>query len=250
MTMPQVNIVESHQHETANEAVILDKVSKTYQMGEVKVNALENVSLELPKGEFIVILGPSGSGKTTLLNLLGGMDSPSQGEIYINGSSVGHLNTTALTRHRREHIGFIFQFFNLIPSLTAEENIAFAADLVKNPRDTQDVLRRVGLEDRADHFPSQLSGGEQQRVAIARALVTDPPLILADEPTGSLDYETGKLILKVLRKIVSGEGKTVVLVTHNAAIAQMADRVVRLRSGKVQEIKQNPVPLPPDELEW
>jgi len=228
----------------------LENISRVYQMGKVKVKALTGVSLEIFKGEFIVILGPSGSGKTTLLNLIGGMDSPTSGRIFSDGLETTALDEKGLTRYRRDHIGFVFQFFNLIPSLTARENVEFAAELVKQPRDTLEVLEVVGLKDRADHYPSELSGGEQQRVAIARALVKDPPIILADEPTGDLDFDTGKNILSAMRIINRERHKTVLLVTHNTAIGDIADRVVRMRSGEVVDIEQNPSPIDPLELRW
>ncbi len=228
----------------------MDNVSRIYRMGQVEVNALSNVSLTIQKGEFIVILGPSGSGKTTLLNLVGGMDSPTSGTIISDGLNISKLNEKGLTRYRREHIGFIFQFFNLIPSLTARENVEFAGELVKNPRGAAEVLEIVGLGGRADHFPSELSGGEQQRVAIARAMVKDPPIILADEPTGDLDFDTGKLILAAMRNINQERKKTVLLVTHNTAIGDMADRIVRMRSGEISDIQQVDTPVDPRELRW
>lgn len=228
----------------------MNKVSRIYQMGQVKVNALSDVSLTIQKGEFIVILGPSGSGKTTLLNLVGGMDSPTSGTITSNGLNISKLDEKGLTKYRREHIGFIFQFFNLIPSLTARENVEFAAELVKTPRDSLEVLEIVGLHERADHFPSELSGGEQQRVAIARAMVKDPPIILADEPTGDLDFDTGKNILSAMRSINRERGKTVLLVTHNTAIGDMADRIVRMRSGEISDVQTVETPTDPQELRW
>lgn len=228
----------------------LENVSRIYQMGQVQVTALSNVSLTIGKGEFIVILGPSGSGKTTLLNLVGGMDSPTSGRITSDGIDIGKLDEKGLTRYRREHIGFIFQFFNLIPSLTARENVEFAAELVATARDTREVLQIVGLGERADHFPSELSGGEQQRVAIARAMVKDPPIILADEPTGDLDFDTGKHILSAMRSINRERNKTILLVTHNTAIGDMADRVVRMRSGEISDIQTLEAPLDPADLRW
>ena len=228
----------------------LENVSRVYRMGQVEVKALTNISLDIQRGEFIVILGPSGSGKTTLLNLVGGIDSPTSGRITADGVELTALDEKGLTQYRREHIGFVFQFFNLIPSLTAKENVEFAAELVKEPRDILETLETVGLKERADHYPSELSGGEQQRVAIARALVKDPPLLLCDEPTGDLDFDTAKHILSAMRRINQERQKTVLLVTHNTAIGEMADRVVRMRSGDILEAKLNPSPIDPQELRW
>jgi putative ABC transport system ATP-binding protein len=235
---------------SAGSALKLENVSRSYQMGAVEVRALSGIELDITQGEFVVILGPSGSGKTTLLNLVGGIDSPSSGRISVNGLEIDSLDDNALTRFRRDHIGFVFQFFNLIPTLTARENVEFAAELVAAPRDPNEVLDTVGLAERADHFPSELSGGEQQRVAIARALVKDPPILLCDEPTGELDFETGKHILSAMRAIHRADRKTVLLVTHNTAIGDIADRVIRLRSGEVVEDKRNSSPLDPEELRW
>jgi len=231
-------------------AVHLEDVSRSYRMGAVEVKALAGVTLDITSGEFVVILGPSGSGKTTLLNLVGGIDSPSAGRIRVNGLEIGSLDDRALTAFRRDHVGFVFQFFNLIPTLTATENVEFAAELVRAPRDVAAVLDVVGLGERADHYPSELSGGEQQRVAIARALVKDPPILLCDEPTGELDFETGKHILSAMRAVHRADHKTVLLVTHNTAIGDIADRVVRLRSGEVVEDRRNDSPLDPEELRW
>ncbi|MBN2099765.1 MAG: ABC transporter ATP-binding protein [Dehalococcoidia bacterium] len=242
------------EHDARNDdhdtVIRLEKVSRSYRMGVVEVRALREVTADVPRGEFIVILGPSGSGKTTLLNLIGGMDSPTAGSIAVNGIEVTSLKEKGLTEFRRDHIGFVFQFFNLIPTLTASENIEFAAELVSAPRDVKDVLDMVGLKERAGHYPSELSGGEQQRVAIARALVKDPPILLCDEPTGELDFETGKQILSALRKINEASRKTVLLVTHNAAIGSIADRVVRLRSGEIVEDRRNTEPVDPGSLRW
>jgi len=219
-------------------------------MGLVEVKALTGVTLDITRGEFIVILGPSGSGKTTLLNLVGGIDSPSSGKITVDGIEISALDEKGLTDYRRNHIGFVFQFFNLIPTLTARENVEFAAELVKEPRDPLEVLEVVGLKERADHYPSELSGGEQQRVAIARALVKDPPILLCDEPTGELDFETGKHILGAMQMINELNRKTILLVTHNTAIANMAHRVTRLRSGEVVEDRRNESPIDPQDLRW
>jgi putative ABC transport system ATP-binding protein len=228
----------------------LEDVSRSYQMGQVEVRALSGVSLDITRGEFIVILGPSGSGKTTLLNLVGGIDSPTSGKITVNGSELSALNDKGLTEYRRNHIGFVFQFFNLIPTLTTRENVEFAAELVEEPRDPLEMLDVVGLKERADHYPSELSGGEQQRVAIARALVKDPPILLCDEPTGELDFETGKHILSAMKMINEVNCKTVLLVTHNTAIGDIAHRVIRLRSGEITEDRRNTAPINPQELRW
>jgi putative ABC transport system ATP-binding protein len=230
--------------------VRLENVSRTYRMGQSEVKALRNVTLNIALGEFIVLLGPSGSGKTTLLNIIGGIDSPSSGSIRVNGIDISALDDKDLTEYRRNQIGFVFQSFNLIPTLTAKENVEFAAELVKAPRNALEVLEMVGLKERTDHYPSELSGGEQQRVAIARALVKNPPILLCDEPTGELDCETGKLVLSALRMINKMERKTVLIVTHNAAIGDIAHRVIQLRSGELFEIKTNPSPTDPLELRW
>lgn len=241
----------SNSAEVATDILLkLESVSRTYKMGAVEVKALKNVSLEVARGEFLVILGPSGSGKTTLLNLIGGIDSPTNGKIVADGVDITSLDEKGLTEYRREHIGFIFQFFNLIPSLTARENVEFAAELVAEPMDSLQMLDIVGLKERADHYPSELSGGEQQRVAIARALVKDPTILMGDEPTGDLDYDTGKNILAAMRRINRERHKTVLVVTHNASIAEMADRVIRMRSGEIVEVKENPNPIDPQELKW
>ncbi len=228
----------------------LENVSRSYQMGLVEVKALTGVTLDITRGEFIVILGPSGSGKTTLLNLVGGIDFPSSGKITADGIEITALDEKGLTDYRRNHIGFVFQFFNLIPTLTARENVEFAAELVDVPRDPSEVLEVVGLKERADHYPSELSGGEQQRVAIARALAKDPPILLCDEPTGELDFETGKHVLSAMRMINEVSRKTVLLVTHNTAIGDIAHRVIRLRSGQIVEDKRNQSPIDPQDLRW
>jgi len=233
-----------------NDLLKLTSVWKTYRMGAVEVHALRGVDLDVEKGEFIVVLGPSGSGKTTLLNLIGGIDTPTRGNIVFNGEEISDLDESKLTIHRRRNIGFIFQFFNLIPTLTARENILLSSELVESPRDVNEVLEIVGLKERADHFPSELSGGEQQRVAIARALVKNPPLILADEPTGSLDFETGKSVLKVMRTVNMEEDITFILVTHNSVIASMADRILYLKDGKIAKIVENEEPEDPESLSW
>jgi len=225
-------------------------LSKSYQMGQVTVHALREVDLDIHEGELLVLLGPSGSGKSTLLNIVGGMDSPTSGTVRLRETDIADFTERQLTAYRRDHVGFIFQFFNLIPTLTARENVELAAEVGRDPMPADEALEMVGLLERADHFPAQLSGGEQQRVAIARAVVKRPEAVLGDEPTGALDYETGKLVLEVLRDVHRRSGKTVVIVTHNAAIAGMANRVVRLRSGRIAEIETNPSPLEPKDLAW
>lgn len=230
--------------------VLLEKVSKVYRLGQVQVPALRGVDLCVPEGEFVVFLGPSGSGKTTLLNLIGGLDQPTSGRVVVAGEDLTTMDEERLTAYRREKVGFIFQFFNLVPTLTARENVELVAELVPNPRDVREVLEAVGLGDRQDHFPSSLSGGEQQRVAIARALVKRPALILADEPTGSVDYQTAIRVLKVMRQAARAMEHTVLLVTHNQEIARMADRVVRLHSGEIASVVVNPTPADPEALHW
>jgi len=227
-----------------------ENVSVTYPMGELTVRALRSIDVTIYKGEFLVILGPSGSGKSTLLNILGGMDRPDTGRVFVGETELSSLGPGELVGYRRDAVGFVFQFFNLIPTLTALENIEIAAQIVDTPLPAAETLEMVGLGQRSSHFPSQLSGGEQQRVAIARAVVKDPEVILCDEPTGALDFETGKVILEMLRKVHEQKGKTTILVTHNAAIGRMADRVIRLRSGRVQEVTENEKPAKPEELEW
>ena len=242
--------------DNANHPLIqLQNVDKDYQMGDVTVHALRDLSLDIAAGEFVVLLGPSGSGKTTTLNLVGGLDKATAGRILMQGEDITGYGNKQLTAYRRSKIGFIFQFFNLIPTLTASENVEFALALMQKDSKrlqarAQEMLALVGLEDRADHFPSQLSGGEQQRVAIARALANRPPVMLCDEPTGNLDVETGRRVLQVMRDLNRQEGTTVVLVTHNTAIAPMADRVVRLHSGGIRDIVRNPAPAPVSELNW
>jgi putative ABC transport system ATP-binding protein len=235
-----------------NTTVLLEDVSKTYLMGEVEVHALKDISLTVSKGEFVVVLGPSGSGKTTMLNCIGGIDSPTSGTIVVGGSDISRLNEKELTKFRRDTVGFIFQFFNLIPTLTAKENVEFALDLVPKEKrgSAMEVLEQVGLGDRANHFPSQLSGGEQQRVAVARALAKRPPVVLCDEPTGELDFDTGKMILRLMRDIARQEKCNFLVVTHNAAIAQMADVVIRLHSGEISSVEKNEHPEDPETLVW
>jgi len=225
-------------------------LTKVYRMGEVEVHALRSVDLDLYPGEFVVLLGPSGSGKSTLLNILGGLDVPTGGSVCFLDHDLTADDDRALTRFRREHVGFVFQFYNLIPSLTALENVQLVTDIAERPMEAASALRLVGLGDRLDHFPAQLSGGEQQRVAIARAVAKRPDVLLCDEPTGALDYETGKLVLEVLERINRELGTTTAVITHNAAIAGMADRVIRLRSGEIVEVTRNARRLTPDQLSW
>ncbi len=225
-------------------------LTKTYHPGEVEIQALAGVDLDLFRGEVVVLLGPSGSGKSTLLNILGGLDVPTTGTVHFLDHDLTRDDDAELTRFRREHVGFVFQFYNLIPSLTARENVELVTSIADHPMDPAEALRLVGLGARLDHFPAQLSGGEQQRVAIARAIAKRPDVLLCDEPTGALDYETGKLVLEVLERVNRELGTTVAVITHNAAIGGMADRVVKLRSGRIVEILAHPVRMRPDELEW
>ncbi|MBA1334447.1 MAG: ABC transporter, ATP-binding protein [Firmicutes bacterium] len=227
-----------------------ENLSKIYNMGEVTVEALRDASFCIYEGEFVVILGPSGSGKSTLLNIVGGMDTPTLGKVSFKGREINGMNDNELTRYRRENIGFIFQFYNLLPNLTARENVELVTDISSNPLDVMDVLDKVGLRDRADHFPSQMSGGEQQRIAVARAVAKNPEMLLCDEPTGALDNITGRVVLRVLRDINRDMGKTVVVITHNAAIADMADRVVYLSNGRIADIKKIDNPIDPERIEW
>jgi putative ABC transport system ATP-binding protein len=225
-------------------------LTKTYRMGESEVHALRGVDLEIHAGEFIVLLGPSGSGKSTLLNILGGLDTPSTGEVRFLEHELTRADEAELTRYRREHVGFVFQFYNLIPALTARENVALVTDIAPAPMPAQEALAWVGLGERLDHFPSQLSGGEQQRVAIARAIAKRPQVLLCDEPTGALDYETGKLVLEVIAKINAELGTTAMVITHNAAIAGMADRVLRLGNGRIVGEEKPARKLTPAEISW
>ena len=225
-------------------------VSKIYQMGEVEVAAVRDMSFTIEQGEFVVIVGPSGAGKTTLLNMLGGMDSATSGTIMLDGARVSSFSRKQLTQYRRHDIGFVFQFYNLVQNLTARENVELASQICRDPLDADDVLAAVGLADRVRNFPGQLSGGEQQRVAIARALAKNPKLLLCDEPTGALDYETGKAILKLLQDTCRDTGRTVVVVTHNSAFTAIADRVIHVREGSVAAVELNEAPLSADVLEW
>jgi putative ABC transport system ATP-binding protein len=225
-------------------------LSKTYRTGEVEVQALRGVDLDVARGEFIVLLGASGSGKSTLLNILGGLDTPSAGELHFAGRPLHGAGEAELTAYRREHVGFVFQFYNLIPSLTVVENVALVTDIARDPMAPEEAVALVGLAPRRLHFPSQLSGGEQQRVAIARAIAKRPEVLLCDEPTGALDYQTGKLVLEVIARVNQELGTTAIVITHNAAIAGMADRVIYLGDGAIQRIDTNARRLPPAELSW
>jgi putative ABC transport system ATP-binding protein len=230
--------------------VVVKDVVKEYVMGEVLVKAANNMSFTVEKGEFVVVLGPSGSGKSTILNIIGGMDRPTLGEVWVDGENIADSTDQELTIYRRNKIGFVFQFYNLMPNLTALENVDLITQVSSNPLDPEEVLREVGLGHRLSSFPAQLSGGEQQRVAIARAIAKNPLLLLCDEPTGALDYETGKAILKLLHDVNKKLGKTAIIITHNVAIAQMADKVIRVRSGEVESVRLNQNPLPPERIEW
>lgn len=233
-----------------SEFVELRSVSKIYRMGEVKITAVDRMSFTISKGQFVVIVGPSGAGKTTVLNILGGMDSASSGHIFVDGEDISAFDSRGLARYRREDIGFVFQFYNLVQNLTALENVELAVEICRDHLNSREVLADVGLSERADNFPAQLSGGEQQRVSIARALAKNPKLLLCDEPTGALDYETGKSILGLLHRMCRERGMTVVVITHNSAIAEMADKVIHIRNGGVSREEINEQPLPAEELEW
>ncbi|MEF9839957.1 MAG: ABC transporter ATP-binding protein [Lachnospiraceae bacterium] len=230
--------------------VKLESVTKIYQMGDVEIAAAAGIDFSITKGEFAVVVGPSGAGKTTVLNILGGMDTATAGEILVDGRNITNYSSRQLTSYRRDDIGFVFQFYNLIPNLTALENVELALQICKEPLDAKDVLHDVGLGERLNNFPAQLSGGEQQRVAIARALAKNPKLLLCDEPTGALDYNTGKAILKLLQDTCRKQGMTVILITHNTAIAPMADRVIHIKNGKVSKISENENPVSVDTIEW
>lgn len=227
-----------------------ENISKLYQMGELEVVAVKKVDLEIYKSEFVVILGPSGSGKSTLLNILGGMDTPTDGNVFMEGENIIGFNEKKLTYYRRDKVGFVFQFYNLMGTLTAKENVELATEICQDALNIDEVMETVGLGDRKDHFPAQLSGGEQQRVAIARAVAKNADLLLCDEPTGALDFETGIKILKLLKDINSKYKKTVVIITHNVPIGEMADRVIRMRSGEITEIKVNENPIDPERIVW
>ncbi len=230
--------------------IILDNVVKQYQTGELMVRAADGISFQIEKSELAVVAGPSGAGKTTVLNILGGMDTCDRGSIVVDSTEISSFNAKQLTAYRRRDIGFVFQFYNLIPNLTALENVELASQICENPLDPAATLAEVGLQERTGNFPSQLSGGEQQRVAIARALAKNPKLLLCDEPTGALDYATGKVILALLQKTCREKGMTVIIITHNQAITPMADRVIRIRNGRVDDVKINQSPVPVAKIEW
>ena len=233
-----------------SEFVTLEGVKKIYRMGEVEIMAAAGIDFEIQKGEFAVVVGPSGAGKTTVLNILGGMDTATEGKVLVDGRDIAKFSQRQLTAYRRDDIGFVFQFYNLIPNLTALENVELALQICKNPMDAGQVLKEVGLGERLNNFPAQLSGGEQQRVSIARALAKNPKLLLCDEPTGALDYNTGKSILKILQDTCREKGMTVILITHNSAIAPMADRVIKIKNGRVSQILRNEHPVSVDLIEW
>ena len=233
-----------------SEFVSLKDVTKTYQMGEVKINACSGINFDIKKGEFVIIVGPSGAGKTTVLNILGGMDTATSGEVLVDGEDITKFSHKRLIKYRRDDIGFVFQFYNLMQNLTALENVELALQICKNPLDADEVLSEVGLSERKNNFPSQLSGGEQQRVSIARALAKNPKLLLCDEPTGALDYVTGKQILKLLQDMCRKRGMTVIVITHNTALTPIADRVIHIKNGSVAAIEENTSPQSIDEIEW
>ena len=230
--------------------VRLEHVSREYSMGKTVIKAVDDISFTIPEGKYTIILGASGAGKSTVLNILGGMDSPTGGKVFVNDREISSFNKKQLTQYRRESIGFVFQFYNLMPSLTVLENVELASQICKNPLDAKEVLDMVGLGDRMGNFPAQCSGGEQQRGAIARALAKNPDVLLCDEPTGALDYVTGKAILALLYDLCKKSKKTVVVVTHNGALAPTADIVIRMKSGKIESFTENPNPVPVQELEW
>ena len=230
--------------------VSLQNVIKSYHMGEITVHASDGITFDIEKGEFAVVVGPSGAGKTTVLNMLGGMDTCDEGKILVDGAEISSFSRKELTTYRRYDIGFVFQFYNLVQNLTALENVELAAQICREPLDAREVLAAVGLEERMNNFPAQLSGGEQQRVSIARALAKNPKLLLCDEPTGALDDDTGRAVLELLHHTCRERGMTVVVITHNQAITPVADRVIRIRNGKVQEVTVNPEPLPVERIEW
>ena len=232
------------------EFVKLKDITKVYHMGEVEIRAADNINFSIRKGEFVVIVGPSGAGKTTVLNILGGMDTATGGTLTVDGKDITAYDSRQLTGYRRDDIGFVFQFYNLIPNLTALENVELALQICKDPLDAKKVLEDVGLGDRLDNFPAQLSGGEQQRVSIARALAKNPKLLLCDEPTGALDYNTGKAILKLLQNMCRERGMTVIVITHNQALAPMADRLIHIKNGQVSHMETNENPMSIDEIEW
>ncbi len=228
----------------------LRDVVKTYKMGEVEIKAVDNISFPIEKGEFVVVVGPSGAGKTTILNILGGMDKATSGSVTVDGTDISKFSEKELTKYRRDDVGFVFQFYNLVQNLTAYENVELATQLCKESADAERILGEVGLGARLDNFPSQLSGGEQQRVSIARALAKNPKLLLCDEPTGALDYITGKSILKLLQDTCREKGMTVIVITHNSALTPMADKIIKIKNGQVDRILLNSSPTPVEQIEW
>ena len=248
---PRTDVTQLLQQPEITEAVFIAReLSKAYHMGDIDVHALRSVNLELYKGELVVLLGASGSGKSTLLNILGGLDVPTSGKVFYRDHNLSIDDDAELTRYRREHVGFVFQFYNLIPSLTALENVELVTDIAEDPMRPEEALQLVGLGDRLHHFPAQLSGGEQQRVAIARAVAKRPEVLLCDEPTGALDYATGKLVLEAIERVNRELGTTTAIITYNAAIADMADRVLRMRSGQIVEVRRNEKKASPKDLFW
>lgn len=241
---------QSERKRQMEDFVQLQNITKVYKMGEVEIRAVDGIDFSIRKGEFVVIVGPSGAGKTTVLNILGGMDTATTGKITVDGEDITGYNERQLTGYRRNDIGFVFQFYNLVPNLTAKENVELALQICKDPLDAKTVLEDVGLGDRLDNFPAQLSGGEQQRVSIARALAKNPKLLLCDEPTGALDYNTGKAILKLLQDMCRQKGMTVIVITHNSALAPMADRLIKIKNGRVSSMETNACPLSIDLIEW
>ncbi len=233
-----------------NEFIKMEQVRKTYHMGEVEIHALDGIDFTIQKGEFVIIVGPSGAGKTTVLNILGGMDTVSEGSVYVDGTDIAGFKEKRLTRYRREDIGFVFQFYNLVQNLTAKENVELASQICKAPLEAEEILNEVGLGERKFNFPAQLSGGELQRVAIARALAKNPKLLLCDEPTGALDYMTGKSILKLLQDTCRERSMTVIVITHNTALTPMADRVIKIKNGKVSGVVLNDSPASVETIEW
>lgn len=250
MSSPLPKAAASPETDERDVLLKLRDVGRTYQMGEVSVEVLRHINLEILEGEVLAVVGPSGSGKSTILNIVGGLDRPSVGRVIYRDRDITEATSADLTRYRREEIGFVFQFYNLVPNLTARENVMVSAELSVEPLDVDEVLRLVGLSERVDHFPSQLSGGEQQRVAIARAVAKNPRLLLCDEPTGALDYETGKLMLRLLVDLNRDLEKTIVVITHNSALAEVAHRVIHLRSGEITETTINETPKQPEEIVW